>query len=112
MPGYKKVYQKLFGRPWLQTIKDAKRIVLSEYRDYDNYIGGLPEDTDTVWQVNHDSHTWVIVAGTNTKNQRAILHIMNNDEVTRRGELVEALKKLFPGKKISMLQTTVTEVEL
>ena len=112
LPGYKKVYQKLFGRPWLLQIKEAQRIVLSEYRDYDQYIGGLPEDTDTVWQVNHDSHTWVIMAGTGTKNVRSILHVMNNDEITRRGDYKTALKKLFPGKKISVMQQTVTSVDI
>ena len=111
LPGYDKAYERLFGRPWLDKVRSAERIVLSEYRDYDTRLGGLPEDTDSVWMVNHDSHTWVIVAGEGSTS-RAILHVMNNDEVTRRGESREAIKRLFPGKKVALLQPTVTAVEL
>jgi len=112
LPGYYDVYTKLFGRPWLQRLKEAKRIFLSEYRDWDSEIGGYPEDTDTIWMVNYDKHTWVISAGAGTKKARYILHVMNNDEITRRGDYKTALKKLFPGKKISVMQQTVTAVDI
>jgi hypothetical protein len=107
LPGYYKVWEKLFGRPWLEKVRSAEKILLSKYRDWEDEIEGYPKDTVQVWAVNYDKHTWVIMC-----ENRCILHIMNNDEVTRRGKPREAIKKLFPGKKVTMLQTTVTEVEL
>jgi hypothetical protein len=105
-----KAYKKLYGRPWIEELRNADKIVLSDYRDWETEIGGYPDDTNTIWRVNYDQHTWVIFAGTG-KTSRVILHVMNNDEVTRKGNY-KAVKKLFPGKKVFMLQTTVTSVEI
>ena len=111
LPGYDAKASLLYGRPWLVKIKNATSIILSECRDWQTEIGGYPKDTNTIWQINYDHHTWVIMAGSGKKS-RAILHIMNNPEITRRGDYKTALKKLFPGKKISLLQETITSVEI
>lgn len=107
-----KAYSKLFGRPWIEKLRQVNEIYLSEYDNWETEIGGYPEDTDTIYMVNHDSHMWVIIAGTGRKNARAILHVMNNEEFTRKGEYQTALKKLFPGKKISMQKMVYTTVEI
>ena len=112
LPGMKKVYTKLFGRPWLQRIADAKAIHLSRFDDWSSALGGYPDDTDTVYMVNYEHETWVLVCGTDTKNERAILHVMNNSEKTRRGKFADAVKKLFPGKKVTMEKHTVETIEL
>lgn len=111
-PEAKKTYTKLFGRPWLQRLADAKDIYLSEYDNWSNDIGGYPDDTDTILMVNHEHETWVLVCGTGTKNERVILHVLNNPEKTRRGKFVDAVKKLFPGKKIRMQKVEYSTVEL
>lgn len=111
LPGYDAKASLLYGRPWLSKIKNADRIVLSEYRDWESNIGGYPADSNTIWRINYDDHTWVIIAGSGKKS-RAILHIMNNPEITRRGDYKTALKKLFPGKKISVLQETITSIDI
>jgi hypothetical protein len=111
LPKYAKAYEKLFGRPWLDKIRNAERIVLHEYRDWYVRLGGLPDDTVTVWGVNCSSAYWVIVAGSGTK-ARAVLHVPNNPEVVRRGDARTAIKNLFPGKKVSLLQPTTVAVEL
>src|SRR5208337_2500318 len=112
LPGYYEVYQKLFGRPWLDKVRKADKIVLSEYRDYESRLSGWPDDTVSVWEVNYSDDMWVIVAG-DKKKTRAILHIMNNPEITRRGKTgQEAIRKLFPGKKVFLLEPTTVTVEL
>jgi len=111
LPGYKEVYKKLFGRPWMAKIRAYKTIMLSEYHDWENRLDGLPNDAISVWMVNYDMHTWVIVAGDKEKS-RAILHVMNNAEVTKRGEAKEAIKKLFPGKEVRLVVPTTTTVKL
>jgi len=108
LPGYYKVYQKLFGRPWLAKLQAMDKIALSEYRDWENEISGYPQDTETIWSINyHRSEMWVIQCP-----DRCILHVMNNEEITRKGEPREALKKLFPGKKVHLLVPTTVAVEL
>ena len=108
LPGYYEVYQKLFGRPWLAKLQAMDKIALSEYRDWENEISGYPQDTETIWSINyHRSEMWVIQCP-----DRCILHVMNNEEVTRKGAPREALKKLFPGKKVHLLVPTTVAVEL
>lgn len=112
LPGYDAKASRLYGRPWIEKLKKAEKIFLSTYENWETEIGGFPTDTDTIWQVNYDKHMWVIVAGSGTKKARAILHVMNNDEITRRGDSNAALRKLFPGKKLFVLQQTTTTVEI
>lgn len=109
LPGYFKVYQKLFGRPWLKKLHDmGDKITLSEYRNWENEIDGYPDDTQTIWQINlNRNEMWVIQCP-----DRCILHVMNNEEVTRKGESRVALKKLFPDKKVHMLVPMTLAVEL
>lgn len=107
LPGYYKEYQRLFGRPWLEKIVNATEIHLTYFDNWESEIGGYLDDTERIWMVNHDSHTWVIEC-----NDRAILHIMNNDEQTFKGEFKTALKGLFPDKKIKVYYPTVKVVEI
>jgi hypothetical protein len=102
LPGYDKVYEKLFGRRWLEEVQNAKEIVLSVYDDWQSEIGGYPKDTEEIWSVNGSARNWVIEC-----SGRSVLHIMNNDEIARKGAFKEALAKLFPGKKIKICRPTV-----
>jgi len=112
LPGYYEAYKKLFGRPWMAKIRTAPKIALNEYHGWEDRLSGYPKDTITIWMVNYDQNTWVIVAG-DFKTTRAILHVMNNPEITKRGVTAqEAIKKLFPGKEVHLLVPTTTLVKL
>jgi hypothetical protein len=100
LPGYYRVYEKLFGRPWLEAVMKTEHITLTEYDE--NLLDGLPEDYERVWAVNSSLRNWVIECP-----GRSILHILNNEEIARKGTFKEALLKLFPGKKIKIYYPTV-----
>jgi hypothetical protein len=101
LPGELKKVMKLYGRPWLERVMNSDSICLT---DTDSAgFGRLPLDTTAVWTINHPG-SWVI-----ERESGASLHIMNNDEVFKRGKtFAEALKKLFPGKKITIHRPTIT----
>lgn len=105
LPGYDKVYQKLFGRPNLKRVHGAEEIRLTRYDE--THLGGLPQDYVRVWAINGSERDWVIEC-----SDRTILHIMNNDEITRKGTFKKALMKLFPGKKIKVYYPTVHVEEI
>ena len=109
LPGYYKKYSQLFGRPWLEKITNATEIRLMPFDDGDEKIGGYPNDTERVWTVNDDEHTWVIECA-----KCAILHVMNNDDQTFKGDFKTALKRMFPNKKVTLYYrvTYVSKVEL
>jgi len=106
LPGYYREYQRLFGRPWLEKIANAPEIRLTPYDNWEVEIGH-PDDTEQVWMVNDDMHTWVIECA-----QRVILHIMNNDDQVVNGDFKVALKALFAGKKVALHYPAVNLVEL
>jgi hypothetical protein len=104
-PGYKAKASRLYAKPWRDRLAAYTDIRLHE-RDYNDF-DGLPKDAERIWGVNGDRDTWVIEC-----EDRAILHIMNNPEVSKRGEFKAALKKLFPKKPIKVYYPTVTVVEV
>lgn len=90
--------KKLYGRPWLQRFNELKAIDLYRYNDWELDLDGYPDNTEQVWEISELSKReyWLIEC-----SDRIILHIMNNDERTVKGEFEAALKKMFPGKPIA-----------
>ena len=114
LPGFKRKYDKLYGRPWLEDLAALKEITLSAYENWSHELRGYPDDTSMIWSIDYRRDWWVIVAGDPNKNKvRAILHIPNNPEITRRGSnTMIAIKRLFPKQKVVLMQPTITEIEL
>ena len=108
----KAVYSKLFGRPWLQRFLDLpEKVTLSEYYNWEQELD-VPDDTDYVYQINHVGDMFVYIAGCR-ETARAVLHIMNNEDVTVYNiNRYQAIKALFPDKKVTVMEPSVRAVEL
>lgn len=108
LPGVREQHQRLFGKPWRDKLKDLKSINLYE-RDI-HELGGLPKDTERVWSIYElaSDGYWVI-----EQSSGATFHMINHKEKhVKADSFPEALRKLFPGKKISVDYPTVKTVEV
>lgn len=109
MPGVEKVVESLYGRPWLRQVFDAEKIVLRAHPDWLDAIRDLPEDAQQVWSIDgtSDSDVWLIEC-----QGRVILHVLNNDEITKKAETFEeALTKLFPDQPIE-IRRVISHIEV
>jgi len=107
LPGYIEVYKKLFGRPWREELKNFESIQLFEYDDIDNSRVNPAAENETAYRINHDPDMYVI-----RRKNSCTLHVLNNEPITRRGDYKTALKKLFPGKPISIFRMVQVEEKL
>jgi len=95
LPGYDKKAKRLYGKHWMDKVTSQKKISL--WRAHSEDFGGLPKDAEDVWYLGARD-CWVIQC-----RGRAILHVMNNPERSRRGRtFAEALRKLFPKQAIEI----------
>ena len=107
----KEVYKKLLGRPWLQRLQALDKITLTEWDNW-QYEFSMDDDTDYVYRINHEQDMFVFVAGCR-ETARAVLHVMNNEDVVVYNiDRYQAIKALFPDKKVTVMEPTVRAVEL
>ena len=91
-------------KPYRDELANLAEITLYE-RDRNDF-DGLPSSTEYVWEIDSvTSHSWIIEL-----TDGVVLHVLNNPEVTIRGTtFARAMRKLFPGKKITVYRPTVHE---
>lgn len=97
--------------PYRKKIADLKEISLTEWHDYgDGYWTGKPDGTENIWIINRIPEREAVIF---ELTDGAVLNIMNNPVREIRGTTFkEALKKLFPKRKITMYVPTVNRVEV
>jgi hypothetical protein len=105
LPGYEEKAKRLYRKPWMDRVSSLEKVSL--WRAHSEDFGGLPDDAQDVWYFNGGRDNWIIQC-----KGRAVLHVFNNPERSKRGKtFAEALKKLFPGKQITINHPAVrTEV--
>ena len=105
LPGYEEKAKRLYRKPWMDRVTSLEQVSL--WRAHSEDFGGLPDDAVDVWYFNGGRDNWVIQC-----KGRAVLHVFNNPERSRRGKkFADALRKLFPGKTIEINHPAVrTEV--
>lgn len=95
LPGYAEKAKRLYSKHWMDKVRALDKISL--WRAHSEDFGGLPKDAVDVWYFGaRDS--WVIEC-----DGRAILHVMNNPERSKRGRTFAAcLRRLFPHQPITV----------